>query len=578
MLPEDDILKEVRSALEAGQRARAKDLLTRLLRQDKNHAEAWVWLSAAVDTTRERIYCLQEALRIDPDNQAAKRGLAMFGAQPADPRLVIPPELERRKWQVELDKPPKPPLTASPKRLALYAGAAVVVIALFSFAIFGTQLSRSKQSTPLRTIDFKPVASATSATGSPPPPTATSTPPGPTPPWNLLAEPYTPTPAYVRTPHDLIEAYSIAARAIEREEWDKALDYMIQAATSQPGTADIPYQIGELHRRAGNYGRAMDFYNQSITNNSDFAPAYLGRAQAGLSGGLIDQAAARAALETAVTLDPILPEARLELARLDLDGGQYEQALEQLQVAEMILPESPWVYLLKGQAYLALGDPTKALEEARRANQLDLTLLPVYRLKGEALQASGQWIEAIVPLEIYLRYIPSPDASAQIFMARSYAAAGEFEKAIPAINLALEVDPNDADVLLLRGDYYLELDQADLALADYRQSLRLEPNSFATGLAVGRAQLALGAYRDAYLQINKMEKFAVSDEQKAQLYYWRAQSLEKIDELDAALKDWQRLLDLPEEATPAEWREIAQQHIDALVTPTPASGSPTAAP
>jgi len=154
----------------------------------------------------------------------------------------------------------------------------------------------------------------------------------------------------VRTPHDLIEAYSIAARAIEREEWDKALDYMIQAATSQPGTADIPYQIGELHRRAGNYGRAMDFYNQSITNNSDFAPAYLGRAQAGLSGGLIDQAAARAALETAVTLDPILPEARLELARLDLDGGQYEQALEQLQVAEMILPESPWVYLLKGQA------------------------------------------------------------------------------------------------------------------------------------------------------------------------------------------------------------------------------------
>jgi tetratricopeptide (TPR) repeat protein len=352
---------------------------------------------------------------------------------------------------------------------------------------------------------------------------------------------------------------------------------MIQAATSQPGTGDIPYQIGEIYRRRGDYGRAFAAYDQAIASNPAFAPAYLGRAQAGLAGNLIDPSAARADLENAVALDPILPEARLELARLDLDESLYLQALEQLQTAELLLPGSPWVHYLRGRVYLAQGDPLMALEEANRANQLDLTFLPVYRLTGEALQAGGQWVEAIVPLEIYLRYIEVPDAAAQIMIARSYAAAGELEKAVAAVSVALDIDPGDADVLLLRGDYYLALGQPDLAMADYRQSLRLEPNSFAAGLAVGRAHLALGAFREAYLQINPLERFAASDEQKGQLYFWRAQALEGIGEPAGAIRDWQRLLDLPEESVSAEWRQTARERISALATPTP-TPRPTATP
>ncbi len=566
---------EVRLALEAGQRGRAREMLTHILRMNKDNADAWIWMSAAVDTQRERIYCLKEALRIDPDHPAAKRGLAIFGIQPADPALIVPPEIERPRRQERPESRNSSLLPGLPKHPGLYIGAAVIAVGLILIAILSGG-SRSKQTGPRSTIDYRPVASATSATGSPPPPTATHTPSGPTPPWNILSEPYTPTPAYVRTPHPVIEAYAISIRAVDRGEWDKALTYMIQAATSQPEPADIPYQIGEIYRRKGNYTRAYAAYDQAVANDPAFAPAYLGRAQAGLAGGLMDPAAARSDLENAVALDPILPEARLELARLEIDEGRYPQALEQLQTAELLLPGSPWVYYLRGRALLALGDPLAALEEARRANQLDLTLLPVYRLTGEAYQAAGQWLEAIVPLEIYLRYIESPDAAAQVMIARSYAAAGELEKAVSAVSAALEVDPADADVLLLRGDYYLALNQPDLALADFRQSLRLEPNSFAAGLAVGRAQLALGAYRDAFAQINRLERAAASDDQKAQFYYWRAQALEGIGDPAGAVRDWQRLLDLPEGAAPVEWRQTALERISALATPTPTS-RPTAA-
>ena len=63
---ENTILREAVEALRLGDRIRARDLLTRMLKADQNNASYWVWLSAAVDTQKERLYCLQSALRIDP--------------------------------------------------------------------------------------------------------------------------------------------------------------------------------------------------------------------------------------------------------------------------------------------------------------------------------------------------------------------------------------------------------------------------------------------------------------------------------------------------------------------------------
>jgi membrane protein YdbS with pleckstrin-like domain len=38
--------------------------------------KAWLWLSGAVETDRERAVCLQKVLQVDPDNAAAMRGLS----------------------------------------------------------------------------------------------------------------------------------------------------------------------------------------------------------------------------------------------------------------------------------------------------------------------------------------------------------------------------------------------------------------------------------------------------------------------------------------------------------------------
>ena len=58
-----------------GQRTEAQDILRQLIREDNNFEDAWLWMSVAVDSIDESIVCLDNVLRINPDNQDASAAL-----------------------------------------------------------------------------------------------------------------------------------------------------------------------------------------------------------------------------------------------------------------------------------------------------------------------------------------------------------------------------------------------------------------------------------------------------------------------------------------------------------------------
>src|SRR5450759_1304545 len=105
---ENAMLRESIDALRLGDQVRARDLLTRLLKKDKNNPTYWVWLSAAVNTKKERIYCLQMALQADPQNTAARRGLILLGALPPDDSIPPFPVNRARLWEERLTVPQEP--------------------------------------------------------------------------------------------------------------------------------------------------------------------------------------------------------------------------------------------------------------------------------------------------------------------------------------------------------------------------------------------------------------------------------------------------------------------------------------
>ena len=102
MAEDDVVFQEAVEALREGKKAHARELLTGLLKTDQNNATYWVWMSATVDTAKERIYCLQTALKLDPENATAKRGLILHGALPPDETVQPFPVNRPRLWEEKL--------------------------------------------------------------------------------------------------------------------------------------------------------------------------------------------------------------------------------------------------------------------------------------------------------------------------------------------------------------------------------------------------------------------------------------------------------------------------------------------
>jgi hypothetical protein len=97
MAAHDVMFQEAMNAIREGERNRARDLLTRLIKADRNQVRYWLWMSTVVETGRERIFCLKEVLRIDPQHIEARRGLILMGAASPDENLAVPLRLQKKK-------------------------------------------------------------------------------------------------------------------------------------------------------------------------------------------------------------------------------------------------------------------------------------------------------------------------------------------------------------------------------------------------------------------------------------------------------------------------------------------------
>jgi hypothetical protein len=129
------MFQEVLAAIEKGENSRARDLLTRLLKVDTNNAEYWVWMSAVVDSPRERSYCLREALRVDPQNLEAQRGLVIMGEAVPDPAQAVPLKAQKRNWQAELiNLSAKPAVPKQPIRIKFNILFAAIPLSLLVIA------------------------------------------------------------------------------------------------------------------------------------------------------------------------------------------------------------------------------------------------------------------------------------------------------------------------------------------------------------------------------------------------------------------------------------------------------------
>ena len=557
---EEVMLKQAISAIESGNQPAAREILTNLLKAYPNNPDYWVWLSAAMETQKESLYCLQAALKIDPTHLSARRGLSLVGGTTLAVDDVLPPfpmnhpNLWEAKYKQTLNTAPNIFANPAARMMIVMGISALVLIGIvIGVIVINTTKKTATQMAVMGTARPTVTAYPTKSGQNAVPATAIK------PLSEFLIVTYTPTPIYAATPHGDAagDSYNGAMHAYKKGQWENVAIMMAQVATAQPGSADALYFIGEANRLSGKYSDAISYYNSAIEANPLFAPSYLGRARTNMAVNNLSQV--QADLDRAIKNDPNFAEAYLERGIYYLNKPDTKAAQTDLEHAAS-LQESPLVEINLARVLLARNENVAALEAAKLANEMDVTMLEGYLVLGMAYRANNQIDQAVGVLETYLKYEPT-NAEAFAMLGAAYLGREDFVNAQENLDKALKLNPNNADTYFWMGQTALALKENDLALKNYQKARDMNPDSFDVSEGLAKAHMALDEYNNSYIVISKVEKMATKPAMRARFLFIRAQSLDQLKERSAALRDWTELMSLSKDVTTEEMQLLSAKRV-----------------
>jgi hypothetical protein len=102
---------------------RTFQLLTRATQDSSTAEHAWLWLSGVVSRDEERLFCLGNVLRINPNNEHAKpaanglRQKGIFPSPPMPPAVDLPPVPAIEQISTPQSSPQPPVLASQPMKM-----------------------------------------------------------------------------------------------------------------------------------------------------------------------------------------------------------------------------------------------------------------------------------------------------------------------------------------------------------------------------------------------------------------------------------------------------------------------------
>lgn len=175
-----EILKAGIEAARRGNKMAARQLLEQVVERDPNNELGWLWLASAVDTLEERQECLQNVLKINPNNPRAREALNRLSGESSrvnQGRRVVEQLRQQRKAQERYDYGQSSGSGGGVPLPYIIIGVLVVlaVIAGVIFAGVFVSESGSLRPVPPTEVDAEEIFNSTE-TNTPDPSTFTETP------------------------------------------------------------------------------------------------------------------------------------------------------------------------------------------------------------------------------------------------------------------------------------------------------------------------------------------------------------------------------------------------------------------
>ncbi|HEV8524099.1 MAG TPA: tetratricopeptide repeat protein [Terriglobales bacterium] len=242
-----------------------------------------------------------------------------------------------------------------------------------------------------------------------------------------------------------------------------------------------------------NIQTAINFYNDAIKKDPQFALAYAGLADASMhmyreKKDSFWSEKALGAAQQAQRMNDQLPEVHLALGSVYTDTGKSSEAVAELNRALALAPKSDEVYRRLGAAYLGAGNKQEAIRNYQKA----IIINPYFWVNHNALGAA------------YLRL-------------------GENENALTAFRRVTELEPENVFGHMNTGLAYYRQGRWDESIAAFQKALAIQP-SFQVYSNMGVAYFYSKRYEDSVrmfekaVELNSNEQVAVGN--LADAYRW----------------------------------------------------------
>jgi TolB-like protein/Tfp pilus assembly protein PilF len=229
------------------------------------------------------------------------------------------------------------------------------------------------------------------------------------------------------------------------------------------------YQRG---RNSNEPAEAEQNFRRAIEADPRFAPAYVG-----LSNSLVRQVytsgarrdvnlpEAEAAVETALQLDPGLPDALLASADFALDREGIEAAEARIRKAIELNPNYAPAYERLSDALLEAGRADEALLYAQKGLALDPLSLGLHGSLAQALETTGRFDEAEAQYRRALEIDPTAPHALQALAAFEAYVRDRFALAVTLQEKAVQLAPDDAYLVGVLSGLYMEIEDDKRAAA-----------------------------------------------------------------------------------------------------------------
>lgn len=236
------------------------------------------------------------------------------------------------------------------------------------------------------------------------------------------------------------------------------------------------FEVGYLEYKRNNYREAISLFDKSIASKQQLVKSYMFRGAANIF--LNNLKDSKIDLDKSFELDSLNGNIYLYYGKYYLAIKEYKLALKSYNVAILKKSNLASAYGERSGAKCMLEDYYGAIEDADKAISIDSTQQVFYTNRGYAKIKLKDYEEAIKDFDFSLKIKPNQKDYANKGIAFSllkmeYSAIENYTK-------ALDFNPNDPEILYLRGYMYEILRMFTNACEDYFKSISIINNKSAS--------------------------------------------------------------------------------------------------